>query len=347
MAALLACHWHAAHDVPRALGASVQAGMAAKKVFAYSEAQRHLERALELWDRVPDAAERVGMDRVDLLRHAATAASQSGQTARSVALVRKALEAVDAEADPLRAAFLLERLGHYLRGAGETEEAFDAYDRAMALLPEGDSVQRARLLEYKSRGLMLSGPLRRGRRAGGRRRCGWPSDFDEHDVHARALNTLGLQPRRDGRARDGPRPAAALARRELGDRPHHGLRQAVTNLSELLDVSGRTEEALAEVRACLEVLRSRPERTIYDTFLEIQGVNHLIRLGRYDEVEPGLPAERFGDERGIDAALPPAAARVDGRAAGRPRGRADGDRRSCGGSRRAPSTRSGSRRCTA
>ncbi len=297
VAALLACHWHAAHDVPRALGASVQAGMAAKKVFAYSEAQRHLERALELWDRVPDAAERVGMDRVDLLRHAATAASQSGQTTRSVALVRKALEAVDADADPLRAAFLLERLGHYLRGAGETEEAFDAYDRAMALVPEGDSVQRARLLEYKSRGLMLRGRYAEAVELG-MEALRMADDFDEHDVHARALNTLGFSRGAMGELEVG---LDLLRRsRDVSWEIDHTTAYvtAVTNLSELLDVSGRTEEALAEVRACLEVLRSRPERTIYDTFLEIQGVNHLLRLGRYDEVEPGLPAERFGDERG-------------------------------------------------
>ncbi len=297
IAALLACHWHAAHDIPRALASSVQAGMAAKKVYAYSEAQRHLERALELWDRVPGAAERAGMDRVDLLRHAATAASQSGQTARSVALVRKALDGVDPQADPLRAAYLFERLGHYLRGAGETEAGFEAYHRAMGLLPEGDSVQRARLLEYKSRGMMLRGQFARAVELG-LRALAMADRFEAHDVHARALNTLGFSRGAMGELEIG----LDLLRRsrdvsgEIANTPAYV--QATTNLSELLDASGRTEEALAEVRACLEVLRSRPERTTYDTFLEIQGVNHLIRLGRFEEIEPGLPTEHFGDERG-------------------------------------------------
>src|SRR5688500_2542898 len=38
VAGVLACHWNAAHDVPRALGASVAAGLASKRVLAFSEA---------------------------------------------------------------------------------------------------------------------------------------------------------------------------------------------------------------------------------------------------------------------------------------------------------------------
>ena len=122
VAGMLACHWNAAHDVPRALGSSVAAGLASKRVLAFREAQRHFERALELWDRVPDAEERAGCDRADLLRHAAAAAAHAGEAARSVALVRKAIAEVDEQADPLRVAFLLERLGDYLRWAGQSED---------------------------------------------------------------------------------------------------------------------------------------------------------------------------------------------------------------------------------
>src|SRR5215217_5048829 len=55
VAAELACHWKSAHDLPRSLGFSVQAGIAARRVHAYEVAQREFERALGLWDRVPDA----------------------------------------------------------------------------------------------------------------------------------------------------------------------------------------------------------------------------------------------------------------------------------------------------
>ena len=41
----------------RALPAAVEAGLAAERAHAFPEAQRHYERALELWARVPQAAE--------------------------------------------------------------------------------------------------------------------------------------------------------------------------------------------------------------------------------------------------------------------------------------------------
>ena len=50
---LLAFHWYAAHDQPEAFRASVRAGMAAR-TYGGPEAVTHLERALELYDQVPD-----------------------------------------------------------------------------------------------------------------------------------------------------------------------------------------------------------------------------------------------------------------------------------------------------
>jgi DNA-binding CsgD family transcriptional regulator/tetratricopeptide (TPR) repeat protein len=298
VAAQLACHWHAAHDVPRALGASVEAGRAAKRVYAFREAQRHYERALELWDRVPDAEERAGCDRIDVLRHAAVAAAHCGEAARSVALMRKATTEVDAEADPVRAAFLFERLGNYLRWAGETEDGFAAYDAAMALLPPGDNLERARLMEYRARGKMLRGQHTAAEAEAQEALALAARVPGAEAVAGRALNTLGSTRVALGATEEGLqllRRSCDIAK-EIGPPVDHVI--AVTNLSENLDLSGRTEEALAEVRACMELMRAYPERTNYDTFLECQGVNHLVRLGRLDELEPGLPVEAFGDRTG-------------------------------------------------
>jgi predicted ATPase len=65
LAAALAWHWYAAHDLARALPAAVGAGLAAERCRAFAEAQHHYERALELWELVP--AGRAGLDRVELL----------------------------------------------------------------------------------------------------------------------------------------------------------------------------------------------------------------------------------------------------------------------------------------
>src|SRR5215813_5373935 len=81
-AARLAYHWSAAGDQPRALAASIQAAAAAERIYAFAEAQLQLERVLRLWDRVPGAQQRAGMDRVSLLSRCAEAAYAAGDPAR-------------------------------------------------------------------------------------------------------------------------------------------------------------------------------------------------------------------------------------------------------------------------
>src|SRR6266545_2071941 len=53
----LAPHWAAAGRTKEALAASVEAARQAEAVFGLAEAHAHLERALRLWDAVPDAAD--------------------------------------------------------------------------------------------------------------------------------------------------------------------------------------------------------------------------------------------------------------------------------------------------
>src|ERR1700746_3427279 len=89
---MLAYHWMAAHDPPRALPASVRAGRAAAEASAPSAAQRHFELALELWQQVPAAEERAGIDHAQLLEVAADAARRAGAVERAVALVDEAID---------------------------------------------------------------------------------------------------------------------------------------------------------------------------------------------------------------------------------------------------------------
>src|SRR6266568_4823740 len=63
--AALAHHWYAALDLPRALPAAIDAATRAAASYAPAEALRHLERALEIWRRVPDAERRTGLDRTE------------------------------------------------------------------------------------------------------------------------------------------------------------------------------------------------------------------------------------------------------------------------------------------
>ncbi len=73
----LAFHWNAAHDLPRTLAASVRAGLAAKRLGA-AEALTQLERALSLWDRVPDAEAVAGHPQAEILVLLGEAAYRAG-----------------------------------------------------------------------------------------------------------------------------------------------------------------------------------------------------------------------------------------------------------------------------
>ena len=62
----LAYHWDAAGDDRRALAATIEAGRAAELVYAWLDAHRHYLRAIELWERVGDAAQPASIDRTEL-----------------------------------------------------------------------------------------------------------------------------------------------------------------------------------------------------------------------------------------------------------------------------------------
>ncbi|MBM7784931.1 ATP-binding protein [Tenggerimyces flavus] len=108
----LATHWHAADEPGRALAAAWRAAAAAARSYGFSEQLRLLERVLELWDRVPDAAERIGHERVDVLELAAETSRSDGDPTRGQAFATEALAEIDERKEPERAArMLLARAG--------------------------------------------------------------------------------------------------------------------------------------------------------------------------------------------------------------------------------------------
>ncbi|MFC7533445.1 AAA family ATPase [Actinoplanes sp. GCM10030250] len=133
----IAHHWHAAHDHPRALVAARRAAADAGTRYAFAEKARLLDRVLELWEQVPDAAALLGTTHLDLLEEAALVAIDSGEHMRALSLTRAALGDLDSEAEPLRAARLMIRRAKVLRNAGKSDgapEAREAY-RLLQLVP--------------------------------------------------------------------------------------------------------------------------------------------------------------------------------------------------------------------
>jgi DNA-binding CsgD family transcriptional regulator/tetratricopeptide (TPR) repeat protein len=130
---MLAHHWLAAHDLPRALSAAVRAGNAAAAA-SPPAAQRHFEIALELWNQVPDAEQRAGIDHVQLLELAADTAAPAGAVDRALALVDQALAEVGEGVTTERRATLLVRRGELLLDLGRDAEGLAEYEQAERLL---------------------------------------------------------------------------------------------------------------------------------------------------------------------------------------------------------------------
>jgi predicted ATPase len=142
----LAPHWAAAGRSAEALATSVEAARQAEAAFGLAEALAHLERALRLWDAVPDAAELVQVDLAGLCFSAAEAAWNTGAAPRAVELAQRAIELVG-DGDPLRAALLHEGLGRYLHDSGRGDAAAAAVERAVELAPaQPPSPERAQVL---------------------------------------------------------------------------------------------------------------------------------------------------------------------------------------------------------
>jgi hypothetical protein len=152
--------------------------------------------ALDLWGRVPDPVVAGGIGRIDLLLRTAEAANHSGQLQRAVCLAREAVDAIDADAEPLRAALANERLGRYLIDTYTmemtTDEILDACWRAVELLPAvPPTSQRARVTTGLAEALLVA------RRYGEVRR--WCDEalavaraVDSGDDEARALMSLAM-----------------------------------------------------------------------------------------------------------------------------------------------------------
>jgi DNA-binding CsgD family transcriptional regulator len=251
-------------------------------VFAFAEAHRYLEHALEVWDQVEDAEDRAGTDRADVLSRAAENANLTGELARALALGREAIEVVGD--DPVRLALLHERLGRYLWVTGDAEAALASYHEAVDLMPpEPPTPELARVLAAHGQILML-----RGRPRESRRRCEQAIEV-ARNVGARAeeghaLNTLGVDISSLGDRATGIEhltEAKGIAE-ELGWIDEIG--RVYVNLSEEIDWDGRTADAAELALEGADVMRRHGARS-YVAFLETEVAQRQVRLGRLDEAE--------------------------------------------------------------
>ncbi|MCO1598993.1 AAA family ATPase [Micromonospora sp. RHAY321] len=275
----IAHHWYAAHDHPRALTAAHVAAAAAADRYAYAEQRRLLERVLELWELVPDAADRLGMDHLALLEQTLDAAVTAGDFSRAITLTRAALAEVDADSAPLRAARLLVQRGRLLALLGKSDgsrELGEAYRLAVGG-PAG--VERVRLLGDIAAHLVRIDPPQAAQVAA------------EASADAEAIGAdLALMPTRIALLchgeRDLERGLAELRRAEsvaraAGDAPTLVLAK-VYQSDVLCELGHYAESAEAAAGGVAEARRVGISRST-GAYLLSNRAEALIALGRWDE----------------------------------------------------------------
>ena len=104
LAAEVAGHWAAAERAADELPARVRAAEAAERVFGYAEAARHWQRAIELFGRVPDAEQLIGIDVPELYVRGLDALEASGEGERRGVLAEQAYRRFADHPDPAVAA---------------------------------------------------------------------------------------------------------------------------------------------------------------------------------------------------------------------------------------------------
>ena len=280
-AAELAPHWAAAGRVAEALAASAEAARQAEAVFGLAEAHAHLERALALWQAVPDAAELTRLDLAELCAWTAELASRTGAAPRAAELARKAID-LAGEGDPLRMARLYDRLGRYLHESGKTDAALSAYEHAAGLVPaQPPSGERAQALAALAHGLMLAWRFDESL-AIGEQALALARVVGAHAVELLAIRDLGNNFAYLGRGEEGLahlRLALQLAG-EIGD--PLALLHVYISLSDVLLMLGRPEESARVAETGLEAV---DRYGIDSTVLVANYIEALLAAGEWDKAD--------------------------------------------------------------
>ena len=278
----MAHHWHAAHDSVWALIGAWQAAAQAGRAVAPAERLSLLARVLELWDQVPDAAERIGADHVRVLEEATCAAQEAGEFERGIALASSALKELDPSASPVRVAQLLENRGHFKKNLGRKEFAED-FSAALQIAPADAPAVRIPILLAAARCV----PLVAVERSYAEEALALARQSQDEANEAAALLTLAMFRAGAGQqAGVGSDPIELIAQaRAMAVRAGAcGLvAMAAINESHLLEGAGEHELAVEAARRGFagedEPYMPRTSRSL----LAINQVEPLFALGRWDE----------------------------------------------------------------
>ncbi|MFB4318965.1 AAA family ATPase [Actinomadura sp. 21ATH] len=276
----LSHHWNAAHDATWALVSSWRAAGEARKALAYAECLAMLSRVLELWERVPDAAERIAAEHAEVLEQAVAAADDAGEYERGVKLATAALRAIGTgEGTNERRAELLMRRGRMYHQMARPGFVEDLQEAVRCLPADPPTVLRARVLSALAQYVRLTTDIPMAREAAAEslriaRRVG------DATAEADALSTLFcVDVDYDGG--DSLLDEVEAAANAAGN--HRVLLRFAVIKSHFLEGAARHEDAVAVARRGMELAREFGVARTQGAFLGINLAEPLFSLGRWDE----------------------------------------------------------------
>src|SRR5689334_345785 len=258
----VANHYAAGGDQPAALRATVRAALAARDVHAYGEAADLAERALELWPRVSEPESLVPLDHVELLSLAASAHAIASDRSRAEVLIQSALRELPEDSDPRRRSALLARLSRIYWSLNRGLEGVETAQKALALLPPGEeSRDRALLLAWLARTRFLRGRFRDAIEDGEKALASAIASGDSR-AEGEVLSTIGMAEIALGRVDEGMARLHQTIEIARQNDDIDSLTYAYSNLADMINLAGRTREALDIAHEGLKATPSRMMRNL-------------------------------------------------------------------------------------
>lgn len=278
-------HLLAAQDHAAAREAALVAAAQAEALDAGEDALPHYELALELTDPGGRSGEHPVVPGLAALEaRAAEAAFLSGDHRRAAAYAEAAIAGLDERRDRVELGLLWERLGRYHRAGSDYAGAVVAHQRAVDLMPRSASRERALVLAGLAQIRMIEGAFSEARGLA-----------EQAIAVAEAVG-------------EAARPELVHATTSLavveawGDDPEAGVQRlqearamaaeagllddlfrAYANLTTVLDLLGRREEAVAVAKEGIAEAERVGQDAVYGNFLRGNAADSLYRLGRWDE----------------------------------------------------------------
>jgi class 3 adenylate cyclase/tetratricopeptide (TPR) repeat protein len=246
-------HWIEARQYPQALEASLRAMRDAEAVAALSAVAVHAGTILELWDEVSPAERPAGLERHHAIVAAAQAIGISRGWLEGVEYLQSHRAVLEAAGDARGVGVVLSEVASQLWPLGRVDEALDAAERAIGLIPaQPPTSERARAEAQLGRLLMLRGSAPARAVAITSRALETARAVGDSHTETAALATLGVLVADPVEAEQHLRKGLEMA---TTLNAVFQITRTRTNLSELLAYQGRHDEAIQIMGEGLDLLK--------------------------------------------------------------------------------------------